>query len=95
MHKSLIIISIKLHITLILLLLNTFKDMWLRVLGVKYNPHLNTVQFVVFEVLIFHENKKILPSGDSYDLSPGNNQPTEGIIPVLVVITFSNELLWV
>ena len=56
---------------------------------------MSTVQLVVFEVLMFHENTNILPSGDSSDLSPGNNKPTEGIIPVLVGIPFINQLLWV
>ena len=50
------------------------------------NPYLNSVQPVVSKVLIFHENTELLPSGDCYDLSSGNNEPTENILLVLVGI---------
>ena len=59
------------------------------------NPPLNAVQLMVYEVLMFHENIKLLPSGDSYDLSLGNIDPAERITPVLVSVTVINQLGWV
>ena len=53
----------------------------------EYNPPLNAVQTMVFEVLMFHENTELVPSGESNDLSPGNNDPTNLITLVLVGIT--------
>ena len=35
---------------------------------------------MVNDVLILHENTELLPYVDSYELSPGNNDPTEGIM---------------
>ena len=46
---------------------------------VNYNPPLNTVQLLLCEVPMFHENKNLPPPGDYYDLYPGNYDPTEGI----------------
>ena len=56
---------------------------------------MNTLKLMVFEVLMFHENTELLPSGDSYDLSLGYNDPTERITPVLVGINVRNQLFWV
>ena len=53
------------------------------------------MQLVVSEVLMFHENIELFPSGDSYDISPGNNEPTERITLVLVGIPIRNQLGWV
>ena len=55
------------------------------------NPSLNSVQLVVSKVLIFHENIELLPSGDFYDFSTGNNDPTEHITLVLVGIPVINQ----
>ena len=57
-----------------------------------YNPIKNSVQLVVSEVLMFHENTELFPSSDSYDISLGNNDPTERITLVLVVIPIINQL---
>ena len=65
-----------------------------RYLCVDSNPPLNTVQLMVFEVLVLHENTDMFPSGYSYELSPGNNDPTEVIMLVLFRITVSNQLRW-
>ena len=50
---------------------------------------------MVSEVLMFHENTELFPSGDSYDISMGNNEPTENITLVLVGIPIRNQLGWV
>ena len=44
---------------------------------------------------MFHENKELIPSGDSSEISPGNNDPAGGITLVLVVIPFINNIGWV
>ena len=59
--------------------------------GVQSNPPLNIVQLNVFKVIIFQE-KELLPSGDSPELSPGNNNPTEFITLVLVGLPFRNQI---
>ena len=46
---------------------------------------------MVSKVLKFHENTEILPYGDCYDLSPGNNDPTKHITFLLVVIYVINQ----
>ena len=43
--------------------------------------------------MMFHENKELLISVDSSDLSTGNNYSTECIAFVLVRIPFSNQLV--
>ena len=50
---------------------------------------------MVSEVLMFHENTELFPSGDSYDISTGNNNYTERITIVLVGIPIINQLFWV
>ena len=55
--------------------LNNFSD--------DYNPPLNTLKLMVFEFLMFHENTELLPSGESHELSTGDNHPTERIKLVL------------
>ena len=64
--------------------------MCLTTFGVHSNPHLKTLQLAVFEVITFHETKELVPFGDSYDLYPGNNDPTEGITLVIFGIPFRN-----
>ena len=56
---------------------------------------MDTVQLMVFEVLMLRENKELLPYGGSYYLSTGNNYPNEGIMIVLFVIPAWNQLGWV
>ena len=53
---------------------------------------MNTVQLMVFKVLMFQENTYLIPSGDSYDLSAGTNDPNEGIILVIFGIPAINQL---
>ena len=64
--------------------LNTFSD--------ESNPLLNSVQLVVSEVLIFHENLYMFPFGDPYEISPGVNDPTESITLVPVGLPIINQL---
>ena len=78
-----------------LLLLNIFKHTCLTTFVVHYNPPLNTVKITVFKVIEFNENTELIPSGKSYDLYPDNNDPTDGIMLVLVGITLRNQLGWV
>ena len=49
-----------------------FKQMCINTFSDDSNPPLNTVQLMVYKVLMFHENIELLPSGDSYFLSLGN-----------------------
>ena len=74
------------------LLFTIFECICLATLSNSSNPLLNAVQLVVSEVLMFHENTELFPSGDSYDISPGNNEPTKHITLVLVVIPTINQL---
>ena len=50
---------------------------------------------MVSKVLMFHENTELFPSGDSYEIYTGNNDPTERITLVLFGITIKNQLGWV
>ena len=65
--------------------------MCLATLSDESNPPLNSVQLMVSKVLMFHENTELLPSSECYDLSPGNNDPTETITVVLVWIPVINQ----
>ena len=49
---------------------------------------------MVFQIIMLHENTDILPFVYSYDLYPGNNDPTEVIMIVLVGIHAINKLGW-
>ena len=40
---------------------------------------------------MFNENTELIPSGDCYDLSPVNNDPTKYIMIVLVGIPIRNQ----
>ena len=51
---------------------------------------MNAVQLVVSEVIMFHENTVLFPSGDSYEISRYNNEPTERITLVLFGIPIMN-----
>ena len=42
-----------------------------------------------------YENIELLPSGDSYELSLGNNYPTDSTMIFLVVIPVRNKRDWV
>ena len=44
---------------------------------------------------MFHENTELLPSGDSNDIYPDNNDPTERITLFLVGISVINNVRWV
>ena len=43
---------------------------------------------------MFHENIELLPAGEYYDLSPGNNNLNKHITLVLVGKRVSNKLGW-
>ena len=49
------------------------------------------MKLIVSKVCTFHENIELLPSGDCYDLSPGNNAPIEHIIIALVGTPVKNQ----
>ena len=55
---------------------------------------MNALKIMLYEVLIFHENTELFLSGDSYDISPGNNDPAERINLVRVGIPISNQIFW-
>ena len=75
----------------LLLLFTNFEYMYLTTLSYEYNPPLNSVQLMVSKVLIFHENIELIPFGDWYDLSTGNNHPTKHITLILVGISVINQ----
>ena len=94
MHRSLTIIVINHCLPLVLLLFNILEHICPTTFGIQSKPLLKTVKPTIFEVIIFHENTELLPPGDSSDLSPGNNDPTNGITLVLVGVPFGNQLGW-
>ena len=49
---------------------------------------------MVSEVLMFHENTELFPTGGSYEISPGNNDPIERITLVFFGIPISDQLGW-
>ena len=44
---------------------------------------------------MFYENTELIPSSDSYEISPVNNDPTEHITFSLVEIPVINQFEWV
>ena len=81
--------------SLLKLIFIIFEKVCLNDFCVESNPSLNTVQLMVFEVLMFHENTELLPYLDSYELYPVDNDPTVGTTHVLVGIPARNQLVWV
>ena len=53
--------------------------MLLTTLGVHNNQPFITVKLILLKVIMFHQNKELLPPGDYSDLSLGNKDPTKGI----------------
>ena len=64
-------------------------------LYVDSKPPLNTVQPMVFEVIIMHKNIELITSDDYRDFSLGKNDPNLVIEPVLIGITLRNIISWV
>ena len=64
-------------------------------LYVDSKPPLNTVQLMGVETRTLHENTKLPPSIDSYDLYQVNNNTTAVIVIVLVGIPARNKMVWV
>ena len=91
-NKSLVVITFNRNLTPIILLFNFFKNMCITYLYDDYNPPLNKIQLMVSEVLMFNENTELIPYGDSYDVSTGNNDPTMRSTLLLVGITVINQL---
>ena len=79
----------------LLLILPIFEHMCLTTFYDESNPPLNTVKLMVSKVLMFHENRELLPSVDCYDLYLGNYYPIESIMLVLVGIPVRNQPDWV
>ena len=71
------------------------KKMCLTTLYDESNPPLKEVQLMVSKVFMFHDNTELLPSGDFFELSTGNNNPTNFITIVLAGIPARNQLSWV
>ena len=92
MNRSLTGILFDHNLLPLLLLFTIFECICLTTFHDDSNPLMKAVQLVVSEVLIFHENTELFPSGDSYDISPGNNEPTDHITLVLVGIPIINQL---
>ena len=94
MNRSLTGIRSDCKLPPLLLLFTIFEYMCLNTLYDESKPLLNAVKLMVYEVLMFHENTELFPSGDSYDISPGNNDPTNRITLVLVGVPILNQLVW-
>ena len=92
MNRSLRGIRFNRKIPPLLLLFTIFKHLCLNTFSDDSHSFLNAVQLMVSEVLIFHENTELFSSGDSYNISPGDNYPTERITFVLVGIPIRNQL---
>ena len=56
---------------------------------------MNLVKIMVSEVLMFHENTDLFPSGDSYDIYPDDNDLTKRITLILVAVPTRNQPGWV
>ena len=95
MNRSLTVIASNRSLPPFLDIFTIFECICLTNLSDEYNPLLNGVKLVVSEVLTFHENTELFPSGDSYDISLGNNEPTKRTTLVLVGIPIRNQLGWV
>ena len=79
----------------LILLFTIFEHMCLTILSDESNPPMNAVQLIVSKVLMFHENTELLSSCDCYELSLGDNYPTDNITLVLVGISVRNQPYWV
>ena len=79
----------------LIFLFTIFECMCITTFYDESNPLLNAVQLVVSEVLMFHENTELFPSGDSYDIYSGNNDPTKYITILFFSIHIRNKLGWV
>ena len=91
MNRSLPGIGYNRNLPPLLLLFTILEHMCLTIFSDESNPSLNSVQLMVSKVFMFHKNTDLLPSGDCYDLSSGNNDPTEQITLVLVGIPVRNQ----
>ena len=94
MNRSLTVIVSNRSLPPFLDIFTIFECICLTNLSDDANPLLNAVQLVVSKVLMFCENTELFPSGDSYDISPGNNDPTNRITLVLVGVPILNQLVW-
>ena len=65
--------------------------MCITTLSDESNPSLNSVHIMVSKVLMFHGNTERLSSGDWYDISTGNNDPTYHITLILVGVPVINQ----
>ena len=77
----------------LLLIFNIFEHTFITTLSDDYNQLLNSLQLMVSKVLMFHGNKELFPSGDSFYIYPGNSDPTKCIIVVLVWVPIRNQLV--
>ena len=91
MHRSLKVVVSDSNLPPFLLLLNILEHMCFTTFYNEYNPSPNSVKLMVDKFLTFHENIEVLSSGDFYDLSPVNNEPTEHITLVFVEIPVRNQ----
>ena len=82
------------NISPLLLLFTISEYMCLTNSSDESNTLLNAMELVVSEFIMFHENKVMFPSGDSFDISRDNNDPTERITLVLFGIPIINQLGW-
>ena len=72
----------------LLLLFTLFEHMCLTALSEETNQQ---VKLMVSKVLMFHENKELIPSIDCYDLYTDNNVPIKHITLVLFGIPAINQ----
>ena len=92
MNRSITFIGYICNLPPLLLILDIFEHTCVTTFYDDTNLHMNTVQLMVSKFLTFHENTELLPSGGCYDISTGNNGPTEHIMHVLFGIPARNQL---
>ena len=94
MNRSITGIIFNRNLPPLIFFFTVFEHMCLNTLYGDSNPTLNSLQLIISEVLMFHESTQLLPSGESYDLSMGDNDLNEIITLVLVGIPVRNKFGW-
>ena len=55
------------------------KQKYIQYLSIHSNPLFYKMKLSILEVFMFYHNANMLPPGDSFEISIGNYNPTEGI----------------
>ena len=82
-NRSLTGIGLDTNLPPLIFIFTIFEHMCLNNFSDDSNSPLKKLKLMVFEVFMFHENTELIPSGESHELSMGDNYPTERIKLVL------------